>query len=303
VHALAKLVGFAIQPLNFLLLLVLAAVVARVFGARRGARAALLTAAAVILVIALTPLADAALRTLEDRFPRRAYDIRALSGAIVLGGATESGPLAQERDTYLLGGAAERLTTAVGLRRRHRDLPIVISGFSGDVFHRGLSEGAITRRLMADLAVPPESFIYEERSRTTYENARYTAELVGTEGRWLLVTSAFHMPRAMAAFRAQGFQPMPLPVDYRAPGWSWASLRPDATARFAMARIVLNEWVGLVVYRVLGRTDTLLPAPSEAPPMPKGATAVERWWWSWSSPAKLSGPRSRGSHGRGGSAG
>jgi uncharacterized SAM-binding protein YcdF (DUF218 family) len=117
---------------------------------------------------------------------------------------------------------------------------------------------------MAELGLPPGSFRYEERSRTTYENARYTAEAFGREGRWLLVTSAFHMPRAVAAFRAQGIEVVPYPVDWRAPEVEARRWIRSGSERLSWARFALKEWVGLAAYRLLGRTDTLFPAPASA---------------------------------------
>ena len=260
-HALAKLVGFLIEPVNAVTLLVVVGVVFAALRWRRPAAAALATAAALFLSLTVTPLPEWLMRSLEDRFPPTPYDVSELAGAVVLGGATGDEALAAARDTYLLRDSAERLTAAAGLRRRHPDLVIVVSGFSAAVRHEGLSEGEMTRRLMAELGVAPDSFRYEERSRTTHENARYTAEAFGRDGRWLLVTSAFHMPRAVAAFRAQGIDVVPYPVDWRAPEVDWRRWIRSGSDRLSWARFALKEWVGLAAYRVLGRTDTLLPAP------------------------------------------
>jgi uncharacterized SAM-binding protein YcdF (DUF218 family) len=263
VHALAKFVGYLIDPVNAVSWLVVIGLGLAALRRRRPAAAALGAAAVVLLSLTLTPLPEWLMRGLEDRFPPTPYEVSDLAGAVVLGGATGSAELAAARETYLLDAPAERLTAAAGLRRRHPDLPIVISGFSAAVRHQGLSEGEMTRRLMAELGFAPESFRYEERSRTTFENARYTAETFGRDGRWLLVTSAFHMPRAVAAFRAQGVEVIPYPVDWRAPPVDWAHWLRSGSARLSWARLALKEWVGLVAYRLLGRTDTLFPGPRD----------------------------------------
>ncbi|MFP4125619.1 MAG: YdcF family protein [Alphaproteobacteria bacterium] len=260
-HALAKLVGFLIEPVNAVTVLLVTGLVLATLRRRRPAAAALGAAAVLFLSLTLTPLPEWLMRSLEERFPPTPYDVSALAGAVVLGGATGDGALAAARDTYLLGDPAERLTAAAGLRRRHPDLVIVISGFSGAVRHQGLSEGEMTRRLMAELGLAPESFHYEERSRTTHENARYTAARFARDGRWLLVTSAFHMPRAVAAFRAQGVEVVPYPVDWRAPELEGTRWLRSGSDRLIWARLAIKEWVGLAAYRALGRTDTLLPTP------------------------------------------
>jgi uncharacterized SAM-binding protein YcdF (DUF218 family) len=261
VHALAKLVGFLIEPVNAVALLVVVGTALALLRRRRPAAVMLSVAAAVFLALTVTPLPEWLMRTLEDRFPPVPYAAADLAGAVVLGGATGSGELAAARDTYLLGDPAERLTAAAGLRRRHPELTIVISGFSQAVDHRGLAESDMTRRLMADLGFPPDAFRYEERSRTTHENARNTAARYAGDGRWLLVTSAYHMPRAVASFRAHGVEVVPYPVDWRAPAVAGRRWIRSGSDRLDWARVAVKEWVGLAAYRLLGRTDTLFPAP------------------------------------------
>ena len=262
-HLLAKLVIALTEPLVLLAVLIGLGLILHRFGRRRMARLCLGAAGVGYVAIALTPLPEWAMRTLEDRLPAPAVDPAATAGAIVLGGATTNPRLAEERGTYLLGDAAERLTAAAGLRVRHPDLPIVFSGYHGSVRARGWPEGEITRRLLADLGLDPATFLFEERSRNTFENARYSYEWLQPDGRapWLLVTSAFHMPRSVAAFRAAGFEVVPYPVDYRAlrPAETW--WEPSVAGRFELFRLASREALGLVAYRLLGRTDRLWPEP------------------------------------------
>ncbi|TVQ34776.1 MAG: YdcF family protein [Geminicoccaceae bacterium] len=261
-HALAKLVIALTDPLAVLGLLVLGFVVLTAIGWRRLARASLGLAIAFYLVVGFTPLADAMLRSLEDRFPPEPIDLAEVAGAVVLGGSTGNARLAEERGTYLLGNAAERLTAAIGLHVQDPDLPIVFSGYHGTVRARGLAEGEMTRMLLGELGFDPRDFLFEERSRNTFENAVYSFDLVGAQGQpWLLVTSAFHMPRSVAAFRAAGFDVVPHPVDFRAlhPRDTWRGV--DLAGRFDRFRTASREFIGLVSYRALGRTDSVWPAP------------------------------------------
>jgi uncharacterized SAM-binding protein YcdF (DUF218 family) len=104
----------------------------------------------------------------------------------------------------------------------------------------------------------------EGRSRTTYENAAFTRPLIhpAPGERWLLVTSAYHMPRAMGVFRAQGLNLEAYPVDWRTRGWADAK-RPFLTLSGGLGRLdtAVHEWVGLIGYRLTGRTQELFPAP------------------------------------------
>jgi uncharacterized SAM-binding protein YcdF (DUF218 family) len=122
----------------------------------------------------------------------------------------------------------------------------------------------VAKTLWRELGVPESQMIFEAGARNTYENALFTQALVQprADQRWLLVTSAWHMPRAMGIFRALGMKPIAWPVDYRTSGTAddW---RPPGDGSRALRNVEagLREWVGLLVYRLTGKTDALLPAP------------------------------------------
>jgi uncharacterized SAM-binding protein YcdF (DUF218 family) len=256
----SKAVHFIIHPWHLVLLLVAVGLAFRALGHLRASGAALWSAAAFVVVVSVTPVADTLAYELESRIEPGAYDIDQVSGAIVLGGATGLGELAEERGTYVINDAAERLTAIMSLRRRRSDLPVLISGGSGRLFDTFLREPDITRFFLIDVGLDLTTFDFEERSRNTYENAVGVAEMLdGRPGPYLLVTSAAHMPRALGCFRKAGVDVIPHPVDYRARPPSWSPLRIQPQDRFAILDAALDEIVGLVGYRLLGRTDALFP--------------------------------------------
>jgi uncharacterized SAM-binding protein YcdF (DUF218 family) len=252
-----KLVHFLIHPLSLVLILVGLGLLFRALRWRRVGGALLWTAAGFTAVVSLTPLPTVLAAGLENRIEAAPYDLDAVAGVIVLGGATGDGELVERHGTYMLTDAAERLTTLVALRRRRPDLPVLVSGGSGRLFPGETREAEITRLFLADMGIDPASVEFETRSRNTHENAVYSAEmLAGRPGPWLLVTSAAHMPRALGCFRKAGFVVVPLPVDYRIGRSPWAIQPSD---RFFELDFALSEIVGLIGYRLLGRTDALFP--------------------------------------------
>ncbi|WP_193371243.1 YdcF family protein [Pelagibius marinus] len=262
---LSKVGWFLVKPLNSLLFCLLAWLGCRRFGWHRGAR----FFGAVLLLyggaIVLTPLPELALRSLENRFPAPQVDSGALAGIIVLGGATDSGAVAATRGQVALNDSAERLTTVVALHRAMPALPIVVSGFSGRLRLRGWNEAEITQRLFEQLGVDMSKVRFEAESRNTAENARLTMGLLGDEGDtaggpWLLVTSAAHMPRAVASFRSAGLPLLPYPVDYKTEPDNLLWPR-DIGGSFGLAGAALHEWLGLAVYYVTGRSAELFPGP------------------------------------------
>ncbi|WP_372621864.1 YdcF family protein [Falsiroseomonas sp.] len=199
---------------------------------------------------------------LEARFPRPAALPGPVAGIVVLGGAVEQ-QLTEAHGIPALNGAAERMTEAVALARRHPEARLVFTGGSAALIPGGPTEADTARRLFADLGVPAGRLTFEQESRNTHENAVLTHRLVrpGEGETWLLVTSASHMPRAMGSFRAAGWNVTAWPVNYttgRDPGlwWQW----PFPT-RLNQAEWALREWIGLAAYRMMGRTDAVFPAP------------------------------------------
>jgi uncharacterized SAM-binding protein YcdF (DUF218 family) len=218
-----------------------------------------------LAICGIAPLGDALIQPLESRFQRPDLDRAgpSIAGIIVLGGG-EDGQAIGAPQLAGLNEAAERYTEAVALARRLPGARVVFSGGSGRLLTVEEPEAAGAGRLFAALGVAEDRITLEGKSRNTHENAVLTAQIVKPQPhqRWLLVTSAWHMPRAMGCFRQAGFAVEAWPVDYRTP-------RPlDLTRVYGsvpegLRRIdfVTREYVGLVGYYLTGRIEALLPGP------------------------------------------
>ncbi|GJD94661.1 YdcF family protein [Methylobacterium iners] len=260
---LSKLIFFAITPSNLLILMGLLGIVLVLAGRVRSGRWLALFGLAGLLVAGLSPLANWVARPLEERFPAFAPDERPVAGIIVLGGAIET-RLALARGQLLLNDAGERQIIMADLARRFPEARLVFSGGSGNLRGDGGSEADVVSKFADVLALPRTRLILEDRSRNTRENAAFTAALVKPrpDQRWLLVTSAWHMPRAIGCFRQAGFDVTAYPVDYRTGGPADAlRFAGFASEGLALLDLVVKEWVGLTAYRLAGYTDAWLPAP------------------------------------------
>jgi uncharacterized SAM-binding protein YcdF (DUF218 family) len=260
---LAKTLGFFALPSNLLISLGL---IGLVLMATRFARAGRRLAAAALLLLAiagLSPLGNALILPLEERFPPWDSARGAPTGIISLGGAFDT-VVSAARHEVALNEAAERLTVMAELVRRYPEAHVVFSGGSGLLIYAGATEAELAGRLFESFGIPKQRVILEGKSRDTDENARFTKELVFPKPgeRWLIVTSAHHMPRAVGSFRGAGFPVEAFPVDYRTRGAA-DLLRPFATLGDGLRRTdtAVREWVGLAAYRLTGRTTELFPAP------------------------------------------
>jgi uncharacterized SAM-binding protein YcdF (DUF218 family) len=226
---------------------------------------ALMACAIIGLVVGLlTPLGALLLRPLEERFPQPPANIPPPAGIIVLGGALDTEKSEARGQVYLTADAA-RMTTGVELARRYPTARLVFTGGgSAGLLGEGRAEAIGARKLWLSLGVPEERMMFEAKSRNTWENAVFTRNLVKPKPgeTWLLVTSAWHMPRSIGIFRHWGFDVIPYPVAYRTFGDERDFLlSPSMTDRVFMLDFGIREWVGLLAYRLAGKTDALFPAP------------------------------------------
>jgi len=258
---LSKVIGFFASPSN--LLVVLGIIGALLMGtrlARCGHR--MIVAAVLLLAIAgLSPLGNALVLPLEQRFPPW-LGAGEPTGIVVLGGAISPAPSA-ERGTPALNESADRLTVVADLARRFPNARIVYSGGSGRLFGSP-DEAQFALPLFLSFGIPASRIELENTSRNTFENATMTKALVRPEPgqRWLLVTSAFHMPRAVGCFRRAGFPIEAYPVDWRTGGTADLLGTFDAVSGgLSRTDTAMREWAGLLIYWLTGRTSALFPAP------------------------------------------
>jgi uncharacterized SAM-binding protein YcdF (DUF218 family) len=253
---LSKFLNLLAQPLNGVALLLALSL----WRDRHNPRAASTLSAAALALLLLTglkTLPDALLSPLENQYPElpAETDLRAYTGVVVLGGALEPGRLSQHHNQPLLNSSAERMTAAVALWHRQPQLRLVFTGGEGDLFGSGPSEAERALQFFDSMGVSRKAVTLEARSQNTYENAVFTAQLPGLDRqqRWLLLTSAWHMPRALATFQKAGWNVTPYPVDFRTGG-----LTPLSTYNLGEGaqrwELLLHEWLGIVAYRLSGRS-------------------------------------------------
>ncbi len=215
-----------------------------------------------LLLISTLPMGQLLVGPLENRFPVQNRLDGAVDGIVVLGGAIRQ-HLTRDRGQPSFTDAAERMTEFVKLARLYPDARLIFSGGSGSVFHQNLKEADTARQFFAEIGLDPARVQYESGSRNTYENARFAYRLaMPRKGqRWLLVTSASHMPRAIGVFRAEGWNPVAYPVDFDTVREFEGKPGFNLTSGMRALGAGLYEWGALVMYRVLGRTDELFPGP------------------------------------------
>ncbi len=262
-YHLAKLGWFLLEPSNLIVFIGMLGLVLGWGRFRPLGHRLMATSLVFLLVIGLSPLANWLILPLEMRFPVPDLQGRKIDGIIVLGGAV------QERQTLAHGplavnDAGERLIAMADLARRYPDARIVFTGGSALYSSAPKSEGDVVREHLLTFGLKADRILIEANSRNTHDNAVMSRRLVDPKAgeTWLLVTSAWHMPRSVGIFRQADWPVIAYPVDFRTAGWQdisggfWSisdGLRRTDTA--------MREWTGLLVYRLTGKTGALFPKP------------------------------------------
>jgi uncharacterized SAM-binding protein YcdF (DUF218 family) len=261
--ALSKTVGYMALPTNFLIGLgLLGAILLLTRFARLGRR--FMVAAILLLAIcAFSPLANFLVYPLEQRFPKWDSSRGAPDGIIVLGGPIDA-DLSAAQGVPVIAAAADRLIAAATLAHRFPDARLVYTGGSPNLISNDAKEADYATGLLQGLGIPKSRLTMERLSRNTEENAEFSKQIVAPKPgeRWLLITSAYHMPRSMALFRRAGFAVEAYPVDWK------VGTREDLFNCYArgseglqLVDTAAREWLGLIAYRITGKIDTLLPGP------------------------------------------
>ena len=257
----SKLAPILVFPFSVALLLLALSLLPRLRPPRRSALAG--CALAVLLVGSCAPLGRELGRSLEWRYLPPA-ELPQLDAIVLLGGATVAA--IPPRRHVEVNEAGDRIFQAARLYRDGRAPRIVVSGGRFDGSRTLGPESDEMAGLLQELGVPDAAILRESVSRNTYENAVETHRLLAALGanRILLVTSALHMPRAVGLFRHQGFEVVPVPVDFdvteETPSdyGAWfpllSKLLPQAESLTYTTR-VLREYLGLFVYRMRGLID------------------------------------------------
>jgi uncharacterized SAM-binding protein YcdF (DUF218 family) len=262
-YYVSKIFWFFAVPSNFLVMLILAGAVLRATRWPRTGQRMVLGGVAALVILGLTPAPIWLLTPLETRFSLYKDDGTPVDGVVILGGSFETEPT-NHYGQMALNDAGERILAIATVAQRFPNARIVYTGGGSGFIQGRTPEATLVERTAQDMGIAPGRIIYERRSLNTYENAVFTKELVKPKPgeRWLLVTSAFHMPRSMGVFRKAGWQVIPFPVDFRTGG-------PEDAGRFfasvaqglTRSDTAIKEYVGLAGYWATGKTDALFPAP------------------------------------------
>ncbi|HAT39162.1 MAG TPA: YdcF family protein [Polynucleobacter sp.] len=261
---LSKVVQFCLEPLNWLPIFILLALLFLSLRKLHLCKRFLIIALVDLALVGWLPTSEIFLRALENTIVKTEIaklSANELGGIIILGGAIDGGEIAVDRGEISIYSAAERVTKAFELIRKHSNLPFIFSGYSGRITPKGVSEAEAFKQLIQEQGLSSENAHYENQSRNTYENVLYMKPMIQEFGLkddggklkpWLLITSASHMYRSTKIFQKQGLEAMPMPVDYQtANSLQWTNF--DLVDGARNWNSLIHEIVGLFAYWMTGK--------------------------------------------------
>ena len=261
---LSKTLGIMLLPTNFLIGVGIAGATMLATRFASFGRKLLVVSIALLAVCGFSPLGNWLLYPLESRFPPWDAARGAPDGIVVLGGSIDP-DLSIARGLAVVRAAPDRLIAAAELAHRYSRARIIFTGGSSNLISTDAKEADYVTEIFEGLGVSKERLTLERRARNTEENAEFAKALAAPKDgeRWLLVTSAYHMPRSVGLFRKAGFAVEPYPVDWRVGGRA-DLLRFSIISADGLGRVDngLREWMGLFAYRLTGKISAFFPGPN-----------------------------------------
>jgi len=248
---LSKTLNFFIYPLNILLIIAFIIIIFFFFNKKKIIKFFSLLFIFLFIFFGIYSLPYFLLNKLEDYIKDSKTSYSKLTGVIVLGGGVEQGLISKERNEVSLNDAAERLTKVLEIYRKNPRLIILFSGFSSSLKPEGWSESDIARKFFIDQGVREENLIFENQSRNTFENVKYSKKILeDTKGNWGLITSASHMARSFMVFKKNGIILEPIKVDYKTGTSKIFWLTFDFYKAVKLWNILLHEITGIIYYKL-----------------------------------------------------
>jgi uncharacterized SAM-binding protein YcdF (DUF218 family) len=252
---IVKVANFLLEPLYILSLFLLVLVFLLLF---TNLKKVIFFFTKLLLILFLffgyTPLSSFLLGKIEDFIKPSRYPVQQLTGIIVLGGSFGLELESKERNEILLNDSAERLTKALEIYKKNPKVLILFSGDSNKPKTTGWNDTDMAKKFFLDQGVRFENLIFENQSRNTFENIKYSKDIVANyKGTWGLITSANHMPRSYYTFKRQGLILEPIIVDYKTGTSPIFWINFDIKKGLVNWKLILREIVGISYYKITSK--------------------------------------------------
>ena len=259
---LSKLFWLVCSPESLLVILMFCCFFLVFINAYQKARRLSIFLSVLIFVITVLPVGDWLLYPLENRFPPAPRLSPPIDGIIVLGGSENiTGSFVWNQ--VELNQHSERFFAFIKLIKTFPHARHVYTGGTGDPLRQEYKGSEVAKKLLEEQGVDISNILFESESRNTYENAVFTKKMAQPkpDEKWVLITSASHMSRALGIFRKTGWNVIPYPVNHDTNPESLFRLTWNFSGNLSKLDGAAYEWVGLLAYYLTGKTSQFFPGP------------------------------------------
>jgi uncharacterized SAM-binding protein YcdF (DUF218 family) len=253
---ISKIFWVLIKPLNFLFILMAIGFFIRIFS-RKAGQGVIVFAAFFFVFLGIMPIGPNLMVYLESRYERPANLPERVDGIIVLGGAFD-GQLSHEHGYPVGNSSTERIHDFIRLGKQYPDAKLLFSGGSGRPLQQKYKEAPVIQSFFKDMGVSQQNLMLEPVSRNTSQNVTFSYNLLQPKDDevWILITSAYHMQRAMSVFETIGWNVIPYPTDHNMPPeYVFLPKEFNVSKNFHMLEIALKELIGSTVYYLSGKSS------------------------------------------------
>ncbi len=257
---ISKIAWAFLSPSNLIILLLFFGSLLLLVNITSWAKKILIPTAIIALMLTAYPFGDYLIAPLEHRFSQPSILPEHIDGIIILGGGEDlKRSISWNRSE--LGMAGDRYIGAKELANHFPNAPIIFTGGSGSLSLQDTAgEGSVAKQLLTTIGIAENRLIIESKSRNTYENFKSIKPLLPVvNGHYLLVTSAFHMPRSVGIARKQGINITAYPVDFRSSSAELRQINFNLFKNLEALEPAWKEWIGLTVYYWTGKTSVWFP--------------------------------------------
>lgn len=257
----AKLVWLVISPDSLFVILLVIGWLWLLMGKKRKALVLLGVLTFGSVLVSVWPVGDWMLYPLESRFQHNPPLPEKVDGIIVLGGSVLPAH-SQEWQQLETNDYHERLSAFIALAKHYPEARLIFSGGNAHLSGDEPSEAEMVRDYFIESGIDEARLTLESESRNTAENVALSKQRLQPrrEETWVLITTAYHMPRSVGIFCRQHWPVIPYPVDHKTVPSKRSSIRFDPLGHLNQLVIATHEWLGLVAYYGMAKTDQLFPA-------------------------------------------
>lgn len=256
----SKLLWLIISPENLIVFALALVVLLFILNKDALAKKTLYSSSAVIFFIAIFPIGSWLMYPLETQFPTKPTLPQQVDGIILLGGSFV--PSSSEAwNKVQTNSFADRIHDFLALIHQYPNAKAIFTGGSASVLNKHKTEAFFAQKLFERLGIEAGHIQFEDKARNTYENALFSKQLAQPQDgeTWIVVSSAFHLPRVIGVFCQQNWAVIPYPADYHSNPKKLFSPSLNLSAHLNSLNYAIHEWIGLMAYYVSGKTTSILP--------------------------------------------